>query len=130
MTDIGKIARLFRAPKGVLAAFVHQIRLIDREQGDVFVEHLMSGEGLTNGDPILALRTWLINMATRKDHSSRPAPRVYLAVLIKAWNCWILGQERRVLAWKGNEELPRLVDPYGNAVDVRDEIGTDLAKVA
>lgn len=121
VADVSKVAMLFHAPRGVLAAFVHQIRLIDQVTADDFLERLTSGNGLENGDPVLAARNWMLNIATRQSRAMKPSKSVYLAMLIKAWNYWVTGHIIKVLSWKRQEDFPLLVDLTGQSVEVRSE---------
>lgn len=63
---------------------------IDADDTEFFFEKLGSGEGLTSGSPILALRNVLISLAGERGTVNR----VYLAALfIKSWNKYRTGEQ-------------------------------------
>lgn len=137
------IRQQLSAPPSALASFAHQVTMIDAEEADAFLKQLREGDALKTGDPILALRNWMINQITRAASGSKPATPVYLAVLVKAWNAWANGRDDvKTLVWRrggrNKEEFPALVDLDGNPVEIRDELqvaldsetGTDVGNEA
>ena len=63
---------------------------IDADDTEVFFDKLGSGEGLSAGSPILALRNVLISLAGERGAINR----VYLAALfVKAWNKYRTGEQ-------------------------------------
>lgn len=121
------ITKSVKIPPSAAANFVHQASLIDYEECDGYLKRLADGENLSAGDPILAMRNWSLNQATRRySTGSRPSSVVFLALLVKSWNFWITGREVRSLAWKrgGNnrEDFPVLVDGDGRPQPPRDEV--------
>lgn len=101
------LGREFRTPRGVVAAVVHQAECLAPEDAQPFFESLISGIGLPDGDPILALRKW---MTGRLVHGTQLYYHVYF---IKAWNAYLTGQMLRTLTWKRGgrhaEQFPRML---------------------
>lgn len=64
---------------------------------EFFLERLISGAGLEEGSPILALRRFIDN-AQLVDH--RKPVKVYHAVTILAWNAFIQGEDLSVLRFR------------------------------
>lgn len=84
--------------------------LATRERPDVdvhgFLEQLRTGELLEKGDPALTLRELMLNTraALRRFEASQE-----LALLIKAFNKYINGEQSRMLAFRVDEAYPRFV---------------------
>lgn len=82
--------------------------LATRERPDVdvhaFLEQLRTGELLEKGDPALTLRELMLNTraALRRFEGSQE-----LALLIKAFNKWVAGEQARVFAFRVDENYPR-----------------------
>lgn len=75
----------------------------DEQDADEFFEKLKTGEGLQNGNPILALRKSLMNQ-------QYPRPqRVNCALVIKGWNAFRAGEELQQVSWKPGGKNP---EPY------------------
>lgn len=89
------------APPSVVGAFALAIFQIDPEAAQRFIEQLVSGVGLTEGDPILALDRRLRNI---RRTGVRVSQREYLAYLIKAWNAWLSGTRLQKLQLTGLSE--------------------------
>lgn len=72
---------------------------------DAFLEQLRTGEMLEKGDPALTLRELMLNTraALRRFEGSQE-----LALLIKAFNKWIAGEQSRMLAFRVDELYPRI----------------------
>lgn len=66
-----------------------------------------TGEGLSKGHPIYALRRILLADVRRGRAQSLP-PQNIAALMIKAWNKWKLGEQVDVLVWKGGGSNPEL----------------------
>jgi hypothetical protein len=72
-----------------------------------FIDRVIDGVGLAAGDPRLALRQGLINMA-----NTRPKPEEQLALVIRAYVPWLTGEPRsHIKKWNRNQVFPRLGDP-------------------
>lgn len=100
---------------GALAFHLHRT---DVEEADAFFASLISGEGLTEGNPILVLRRTLISERA-KPKERRVPPVVLVALTIKAWNAWLDGREIKQLAWKrggrAKESFPKIDRPEAAA---------------
>lgn len=120
------LRELLAAPQSALAVFTHQITLLDFEDAESFLKHLREGDELPAGDPILAMRNWAINQITRKASGAKPGALVYLAMLVKSWNAWVLGRSLNNMVWRRGgtrkEDFPELLDHDGQAVPVKSEL--------
>lgn len=118
------VGRALTGSQSAYAVFYHQAALVDGPAADQFVEKLREGAMLAKGDAVLALRNWVMNR--RGDARGVPNNNVqYLALCVKAWNAWVLGQERTILRWNPygplKEEFPTMVDLVGAPVLSRHE---------
>jgi hypothetical protein len=108
-----------------LSAFMHRITLLDPNQADAFIAQIGMGEGLVKGDPVFALRSWLHNQMA-KQAAARLNADFHLAVLIKTWNYWALGEQLEVVAFKRGgtfkEKMPQLLDFEGSPVEITNEL--------
>lgn len=128
-STVGTALRLrnhLRIPMPATAALIHRINMIDAEQADAFIASLDIGEGLLKGDPVFALRTWLTNQMA-KIAQTRPNADFYLAMLIKTWNFWALGDDDvSMITFKRGgtfkERMPQLVDFEGRLLTLEDEL--------
>ena len=80
---------------------------IDADDAADFFRQLISGEGLVDGSPVLALRRWLENrrMSRRGSH-----PVEAQANLIKAWNAYRRGARMSIVLWHPfSEAFPKAV---------------------
>lgn len=70
-----------------------------------FFDSLITGADMHSGDPRLALRRVVANMARSK---GRSIGAEHLALLIKTWNSWCDGKnDVRHLSWRRTESMPR-----------------------
>lgn len=97
------LKKLFKA--SALGAFWFIVR-VERPDLDVqeFLQQLRSGEHLAKGDPALTLRELMIN------NPRAYAPAEELALLIKAFNKWVKGQESIQLSFRSVEAFPVVTD--------------------
>jgi hypothetical protein len=83
----------------------------DQTTADLFVESVCGGDGLPEGDPVLALRRYTMNVAMNR--RVRPDRVEWLAVTLKAANFWLLGAPISQLRWqrvgKSPEVFPKLL---------------------
>lgn len=80
---------------------------IDPDDNAAFWEALHTGAGLSDGDPLLALRTRLItDAAASKKTGGSMTSRQKAALVIKAWNLWRKGDNVRILMWKPGGARP------------------------
>lgn len=84
-TNFGKID----APQSVSGAFGLSVIQHSPVRAYRFINQLITGAGLSEGDPILALDRRLRNI---RRSGVRVTQREYLAYFIKAWNAWAMGE--------------------------------------
>jgi hypothetical protein len=77
---------------------------IDMNLRNKFLDGLKTGAGLDSGDPRLALRNWLMQKSNKKVDQSGD----HVALYIKAWNDWMMGQKRSIMR-TGDEVFPAIV---------------------
>lgn len=106
------IAVLCNFHSGVLAYLIWSLDQVDRVDSEFFFDRLRSGEGLTDGDPIHALRQFGLN----RDRAGRGTyhHNVQTAgVVIKAWNKYRQGEPVKRLNFRVGgsqpEEIPEPV---------------------
>lgn len=91
------------APQSLVAACWWRFDQIDGTDCADFFAALSTGENLKSGDPVYALRRLL----TRNYQSTtRRAPLVLHAWIIKAWNYYRAGQKVDQIAWRSSEPFP------------------------
>ncbi len=76
------------APVSVMGAFYLAVHQASPAKADEFMQKLTSGANLIEGDPILALIHRLGNI---RRNGQAVTQREYLALIIKAWNAWVMG---------------------------------------
>lgn len=103
------LKKLFKA--SALGAFWFIARN-ERPDIDVqdFLGQLRTGELLAKGDPALTLRELMINA---RDGNRGYTAAEELALLIKAFNKWVKGEESRMLAFRNTEPFPEVTDFKG-----------------
>lgn len=96
------------APPSVVGAFALAIIQIAPQRAFHFLEQLVSGAGLEEGNPILALDRRLRNI---RRQGTRMSQREYLAYFIKAWNAWVMGDRLAKLQLNSltEENFPELL---------------------
>lgn len=80
-----------------------------QEDLDEFFETLASGENLSVGSPILALRNQILALSTatgprRRGPNAGQVP--LMAIMFKAWNAWRDGTTMQSLSWRGGGKNP------------------------
>lgn len=103
--DLSESVRMCRASEKlaksiettVLAAMHFLFSKRSRSQADEFIEKLISGENLTSGSPILALRNCMIRVDTKFDATDS------MILIIKCWN-----------AYRQDKKITRLNSPGRN----------------
>lgn len=75
---------------------------------DRFVDALCTGAGLNYGDPLLALRNWVVKGVANNRQLRRD--ELFIAAL-KTWNAWISGRELRLVKALPSENVPEVVKP-------------------
>lgn len=89
--------RKINVPPSVLGLAHYLFEEIDPDDAEEFFARLADGQNLTKGDPIYELRAALDR--TRQERGPR-AIAYTLALLIKAWNAYRLGEKIGVLTFK------------------------------
>lgn len=101
------LGRRLMGPRGMYTYLHYRFASLDPDDADDFFEQLTTGEALRNGSPIYALRRTLeANITATK----KMTDTYRLAYFIKAWNAYRLGEDVKVLSWRGGgtkaEKLP------------------------
>lgn len=93
-------------PVSVAAGFHYLGSLVSPEIADRFLDDLVTGAGLSFGDPVLLLRNRLIENRRSK---ARLQKRYIAALTIKTLNARLSGSEPKVLRWSATEDFPDIV---------------------
>lgn len=120
----------------VVAPFAFRARRIDADAADAFLHQVHSGIGLAEHDPVLRLRE--VFLSRRATTYGRPTREHDLAIVIKAWNAYILGKPLRQLKWNRGgirqSPFPYMVGPDGLPWPfpdyLRDQARQELSDVA
>lgn len=105
LRQAGRINNRFRGSVGMLSTVLYELSSIDDEDCDTFVEKLLAGAGLEEGDAILALRRHLERQSL-VSVGARASALVTHALIIKAWNAWREGRQVTNLTWKASGMNP------------------------
>lgn len=87
----------FRVATSVAAVAYYQFSKIDKEDTEAFWEKLVTGENLTEGDPVYVLRRWF---ELQNNRVARANSLMQFAMLIKAWNASRDGRFIQSLSWR------------------------------
>jgi hypothetical protein len=103
------------------APFLMRARRIDLERAETFISLFKSGANMGENHPVMRLRTFCFNAASRKGKYPREE---YAAVAVKSWNAFLVGREIRLLSWgrARGEDFPLMSTPDGRTYE---EILTD-----
>lgn len=110
----GRFKELRIAPSAI-APVIHMILIIEPELGEKFLAGLATGVNLGESDPAFMFRRWALNRAIRRE---RTEPVVYMAMLIKSWNLWVMGKTVNQLVWRHGGENSELFPVMLNAAGV------------
>lgn len=106
------LRRRVKVPAGPMAGLHYVLWELSPLDADAFYEKLGDGLELTATNPIYQLRRTFINDATSPKKLS---VRHRLALTIKAWNLWIVGDELQNLRWRSGgaarEDFPTPLAP-------------------
>jgi len=87
-------------------------------EAESFVHLLKTGTNLTEDNPINRMRNWSFRAGAAKGRFAREE---YSAVLVKAWNAWVLGRPMKHLSWRRGgvnpEEFPTMFGPDGRSYE-------------
>lgn len=94
-TNLGaKVYSHIRGNRSAWSALALFTRRIDPALSDQFFDGLITGAGMTNGDPRLALRNWLANPINYKKVGLAGG---HLAIYIRIWNDFMNGVDRQLI---------------------------------
>lgn len=93
-----------KMPLSVAVAFESMATEIDGDALADFRHGLITGADLAEGDPILALRNYLIRMSGVR--RGGPSPMYLMAITVKTWNDWRHGEQRELIVIRDNEPMP------------------------
>lgn len=89
----------------ILGVLYYQFSKIDDEDADFFLDHLLTGEKLDGGSPILTLKRILSDL---HDDNKGTRNNVYIAALvIQAWNKFRRGETAKILRWSQGGAHPQ-----------------------
>lgn len=96
----------YLCPRSMFVAMHYLFSMSDAACADKFIDQVLSGEHMTSRAPAMVLRNRII---AEKQHGGigSMAARTYLvALFIKAWNAFILGNDVGTLKWSGSGDNP------------------------
>lgn len=96
--------RIREMPPSVASFGYWLFRQIDRDATGEFMRGVLSGEGLSTGDPRLAYRRRCLNMIIRGQEEGINSR---VAGLVKCWNLWRQGKTR--MEFKPPTEIPKAI---------------------
>lgn len=93
------------------AHYVIKMTTSDGQQhvADEFFKQLRTGENLTKGSPVLALRDNLLKQKTRTGLARQRNSLEHFALIIKAFNSYARGDNRVMASWRSTEPVPKVV---------------------
>jgi hypothetical protein len=103
--------RIDSAIGGIRTAWIIFAGIIAMERGetdsvDAFLQPMVSGENLVNGDPRLALRNWVIRNGNTR---SGAVTIENVATYIRAYNQWVAGESLKVVRpWTSTSDWPKI----------------------
>ena len=104
----------FRGSTGMIASLHYTFATIDSELADSFFTTLIKGTNLNDKDPIYLLRS-ILERQVAAGPGSRSQAVVTHALIVKAWNAWVNGEQLQRLTWKAAgshaEAVPEPVSP-------------------
>lgn len=102
---------------GLIGSVCYQIAKVATNPTDVerFLHAFNTGENLTAKDPIHILRKRIL---ADSGHGRTLRPQLLAAMVIKAWNAWVNGEEMSKIGWIGigpkAEDFPEISDGDGS----------------
>jgi hypothetical protein len=100
-----RLAHISLIAPGPFAAFLLLFRKKDSALADIFVERLVTGAGLIDGEPVLTLR----NRLAQERSGARRLPTYYeMAFLVRAWNATRRGQKLKIIKWNHGDDFPEV----------------------
>lgn len=106
-TEVADRARRHSAIFGSVAGLAYWVfALIDEEDARFFFDRLSSEEGHHEGEPIFVLRRSLASAAERSNARAAMSREYQLAIVIKAWNAYRMGETISLLRFKSGGAKP------------------------
>lgn len=90
-------------PRSLLVAAHYLFSQSNPDLADEFLHEVATGENLRANHPAMSLRR---RMMEKNAYGSGTARKHMLAIFIKAWNARILGNDIKVLGWRGGDDSP------------------------
>ncbi|MFC0546806.1 hypothetical protein [Kutzneria chonburiensis] len=111
--DCVRRARSVAAAIGIISsACAAAIYITERGSGESadseeWFRGIVTGARLEVGDSRLALRAFFMNSRAQGHRRPRSEARDHIALYIKAWNNWLRGEKRQMLAFRRGEVMPK-----------------------
>jgi len=86
--------------------FITLANRINAEWTADFLDAIITGANLEQGDPRLSLRNWLSNVRTGA--KAKAGAAIHLGIYIKTWNSWLAHQSRTLMLLRDDENFPTL----------------------
>lgn len=98
---IGKADRSLGVPQSLIGAFLHLFaEKTTEEDAAAFFDQLLSPKAQSDATAVLRRR-----LLQQSAHVAIPV-RLKTALIIKAWNAWILGERPKRIGWRPREDFP------------------------
>lgn len=115
MGDCVRCARTVSTSTGIIISACATAIYLTRQpwldlDDEPWFQGITTGANLGIGDPRLAFRTFFANTRAAAGKRRMDA-REHVAIYIKAWNAWILGQKIKLLAFRKGAVMPRVAEP-------------------
>ena len=107
--EANRLHRGARLPQSATAAVIYQI--LTTESADElaeFTEGVVTGAELAKDDPRLRLRNAFTGSQQARAVAMRTPSHPY-ALVIKAWNNYLMRRPLQALLWRGDEDIPRVL---------------------
>ena len=92
---VGTCSRYSRISRKILGVLYYKFSEVSPENVDFFFDKLENGSGMEQYDPILVLRNTVARL--RSTHHGALNPTYIAAIVIKAWNLYISGDQCKLL---------------------------------
>jgi hypothetical protein len=83
-------------PSGVTAALIYLFEQVDEERAKEWVHQLQTGEGLSEGNAVLALRSRIVTYAARRQKGAYDNLEYY-SFMVNSWNAFFNGETVQVV---------------------------------
>lgn len=99
-----------QAPPRALGALWVLMSRVDSQFADAFFLYLASGADLSEGNPILTLRRFWMNLTNPNVRRGGANTALFVMAGVRAWNAWVEGRGLATISYK-NSEIPELLAP-------------------